>query len=146
MMLGKTPSSQLRQATATTAALPKEVNDRLNTVEVPYVLAKLTGSTAISGATNRWEYTWTIAEQVNDSAKTMQQRASEVWYTGTCYNACEGINDGTNVGPGVLVANIPAGFSVKPVIGYVLLFPHRLTDGTERWIFCVPNAIDGTCT
>ena len=135
MILGSTQSSQLRKATAAAVTQPKETVDRLNT-----------DSVAIAGATNRWEYSWVIAEQQNDAQKTMNQRASESWYLGTCYNACEGINNGTVVGPGVLVANIPAGFSVKPVTGYVILFPHRLTDGTERWIFCVPNAIDGTCT
>ena len=146
MILGSTQSSQLRKATAAAVTQPKETVDRLNTDSVPYVLAKITDSVAISGATNRWEYSWVIAEQQNDAQKTMNQRASESWYLGTCYNACEGINNGTVVGPGVLVANIPAGFSVKPVTGYVILFPHRLTDGTERWIFCVPNAIDGPCT
>jgi hypothetical protein len=146
MILGSTQTSQLRKATNAAAVLPKETVDRLNTETVPYVLAKITDASAIPGTTNRWEYSWVIAEQLNNSTKTMQQRASEAWYFGTCYNACEGGNNGTTVGPGVLVANIPAGFSVKPVSGFVLLFPHRMTDGTERWIFCVPNAIDGTCT
>ena len=144
-MLNHTNTAQLRAAASAARNQPHETVDRMNTVEIGVVLAQLTGSTAIPGTTNRWEYDWVIAEQVNNSTKTMQPRASEAWYLGKCYNACEGINDGTIVGPGVLVANIPAGFAVKPVVGYVLLYPHRLTDGTERWVFCVPNAIDGTC-
>lgn len=145
MMLNRTDTQRLRNGAMAPAIAHRDRVERIASEIVGCVLAKITDATAISGAVNRWEYSWVLAEQLNDSAKTMQERSGEAWYSGTAYNAVEGINNATTVGPGVLVANIPAGFSVKPVQGFVLLYPHRLEDGTERWLFCVPNAIDGTC-
>lgn len=145
MIVTKSQQRRIEAGARASRDLAHETSERLKDRRVPFLLAKITASTAISGAVNRWEYTWVRAEVLNDSAKTFQQVAGEAWYTGTAYNTMEGVNNATTVGPGVLTANIPAGFSVKPVVGYVLIFPHRLADGTERWLFCVPNAIDGTC-
>ena len=145
MMLSRSQRKKLDDGAKASAAAAREPIERIADKRVPFLLAKITGSTAISGEVNRWEYTWTRAEVVNNSAKAFQQVASEAWYTGTAYNVIEGANTSTFVGPGVTKSNIPAGFSVKPVSGYVLVYPHRMTDGTERWLFCVPNAIDGAC-
>ena len=145
MMLNRTDSQKLRAGAKAPMQAALERVERIGEQSVPFVLAKITGSTPIAGTSYRWQYTWEMAEQLNDSAKTMQSRSPEPWYSGICFNAVEGMNTSTVIGPGILVANIPAGFFVKPVEGFVLLFPHRLTDGTERWLFCVPNAIDGDC-
>lgn len=145
MILPRSQRKKLDEGARASVAAAREPIDRVSDRRVPFLLVKLTDSTAIAGEVNRWEYSWVRAEVVNNAAKAFQQVASEAWYTGTAYNAIEGANSSTFVGPGVTKANIPAGFSVKPVSGYVLIFPHRLTDGTERWLFCVPNAIDGTC-
>jgi len=134
-MLTRTQTSQLRESTHQPGALATERYSRVSSDSVPMVVAKITNSTAISGAVNRWEYDWVQAEILNDATFTHQAVAGEVWYTGTALNVMEGINDATVVGPGVLVANIPGGFSVKPVTGYVTLFPYRLADGTERWVY-----------
>ena len=144
-MLNRTDRSNLRQSAQQPTQLAAERYARVTSESVPFVVAKITGSTAITGTTNRWEYEWVMAEILNNATFTHQAVSGEAWYLGTALNVMEGINDATVVGPGVLVANIPSGFSVKPVTGYVTLFPYRLADGTERWVFCVPNAIDGTC-
>ncbi len=144
-MLNRTQQLQLQQGARAPAALSQERYARVSSESVPFVVAKITGSALIAGATNRWTYTWILAQQNNDAQKTFAEVSGEPWYTGTAYNVVEGGNNGTTVHPGVLVANIPVGFSVKPVSGYVVLFPHRMADGTERWVFCVPNAIDGEC-
>jgi hypothetical protein len=146
MMLPRSQRKKLDDGARASVAAAREPIDRVSDKRVPFLLVKITDALAISGQTNRWEYSWVRAEVLNNAAKQFQQVPSEAWYTGTAYNAMEGGNNATTVGPGVLVANIPPGFSVKPVAGYVLIFPHRLTDGTERWLFCVPNAIDGICS
>lgn len=112
---------------------------------VKFILAKITGSTAISGATNRWTYTWERAEISSTGAFAV--RAGEPWYTGTALNVTEGGNDATTVMPGYLVANIPAGFQVKPIATgcYVMVFAQRNTSGGIQWVFWCENAIDGTC-
>lgn len=145
MIVSRSNRQQMRDGSRAAVAVASERIDRLRDRAVPYLLAKITGSTAISGETNRWEYTWTRAEVVNNASRTFQQVSSEPWYSGTAFNTMEGGNTTTTVTPGVTVSNIPTGWSVKPVSGYVILFPHRCTDGTERWLFCVPNAIDGSC-
>jgi len=145
MMLSRSQRKKLDDGAKASMAAAREPIERLVDKRVPFLLVKITDSVAISGEVNRWEYSWVRAETVNNSAKAFQQVASEAWYTGTAYNAVEGLNSSTFVGPGVTKSNIPAGFSVKPVSGYVIIFPHRMTDGTERWLFCVPNAIDGSC-
>ena len=145
MMLSRSQRKKLDDGAKASVAAAREPIERIADKRVPFLLVKITAATAISGEVNRWEYSWVRAEAVNNSAKTFQQVASESWYTGTAYNAIEGANSSTFVGPGVTKSNIPAGFSVQPVSGFVLIFPHRMTDGTERWLFCVPNAIDGTC-
>lgn len=144
-MLNRTQSNRIAASAQQPVQLASERFARVSSASVPMLVAKITGSTAIAGTVNRWEYDWVQAEMLNDATFTHQAVAGEVWYLGKALNVMEGINDATVVGPGVLVANIPGGFSVKPVTGYVTLFPYRLADGTERWVFCVPNAIDGTC-
>lgn len=112
---------------------------------IPYILAKITGSTAISGANYRWEYTWEAAEI--GSTGQFAVRSSEAWYKGTALNVTEGGNTATVVMPGYLVANIPAGFAVKPIATgcYVMVFARRRTNGDIQWVFWCENAIDGTC-
>ena len=146
MMLSRSEKQKLREGARAAAALPAERINRQNDRSVSFLLVKITAYSAITGTTNRWEYQWTRANQLNDSTKSFDVVAGEAWYTGLAYNVAEAANTSTFVGPGVLVSNIPSGFSVKPVEGYVLLFPHRLSDGTERWLFNVPNAIDGYCS
>lgn len=112
---------------------------------VKYLLAKVTGNTAISGANYRWEYDWERAEITG--SRVFQSRPSEPWYKGKALNITEGGNTATDIMPGYLVANIPAGFTVKPIATgtFVLVFAQRDNDGTLRWCFACNNAIDGTC-
>ena len=78
---------------------------------------------------------------------TFASRAGEAWYTGTALNVTEGGNTATTVMPGYTVANIPAGFTVKPIATgcFVMVFAQRRTDGTIQWVFWCENAIDGSC-
>lgn len=144
-MLNRSQQLQLQQGARSPAELSQERYARVSSDSVPFVVARIITAVLIPGAVNRWQYGWEIALQNNDAQKTFGEVIGEPWYTGIAFNTMEGMNDSNQVGPGVVVANIPVGFTVKPVSGYVVLFPHRMVDGTERWVFCVPNAIDGEC-
>ena len=117
------------------------------------MLAKIQSSAAIAGTIYRYLYTWTRAEiklSTVGSGNDFQVRASETYYTGTALNICEAANTASYIGPGIDPANIPSGFSFKPIEGYVLLFPQRRmtvgSTGTELvWCFYAANAIDGVC-
>jgi len=112
---------------------------------VPYILAKITGSTAIAGANYRWTYAWQAAEI--GSTGVFAGRTSEPWYTGSALNITEAGNTASLVMPGYLVANFPAGFTVKPIATgcFVMVFARRRTNGDIQWVFSCENAIDGTC-
>ena len=131
--------------TRTTAEESAAFEFRSRSERVDHLLAKITGNAAISGANYRWEYDWERAEITGSRA--FQVRASEPWYKGKALNTVEGGNTAALVMPGYTVANIPAGFAVKPIETgtYVLVFAQRDTDGGIRWVFSLNNAIDGTC-
>lgn len=122
-------------------------NDRFSRKDEPveYMLAKITGNTAISGASYRWEYDWERAEI--SGTKSFASRSPEPWYKGKALNITEGGNTATTIMPGYDVANIPAGFSVKPIATgcFVMVFSQRRTTGDIQWVFWCENAIDGTC-
>lgn len=73
----------------------------------------------------------------------------------TAINVWELMNTATTIFPGIQTANIPAGFSIGPVSGYVLCYPGYTgevgnTDPEKDnvssiWIFNAPNLIDGEC-
>ena len=139
MILNRTMSRRIDRAANDARAAKREPNVRERERRIESLLVKITSATSIG--TNRWSYAWQRADI--DGSNAFDLRASGS--TGTALNTCEATNNATTVGPGYLVANIPAGFSVKSVAGYVVVFPVHRTDGTVRWLFSVPNAIDGTC-
>ena len=55
-MLNRTDRSNLRQSAQQPTQLSAERYARVTSESVPFVVAKITGSTAITGTTNRWEY------------------------------------------------------------------------------------------
>lgn len=122
------------------------------------LIARIESHTLIG--TYRWLYTWSLAEIQPTSVGggyEFAARSGETYYNGQALNVCEGLNSGSYVGPGINPANIPAGFSVQPITGYVMIFPQNraiiTTPGTpptseggeEMWVFYAPNAIDGVC-
>ena len=143
-MLNNSQKNNLRQITKKANSVTRERRDRLIEESVPFIMAEITDSSPIPGTTNRWLYNWVCANIGTTSAYLFSSGA-ELWYKGTALNVIEAANSASFVGPGIVLANIPAGFTVKPVEGFVLIYPGRRTDGTPIWLFCVPNAIDGVC-
>lgn len=119
----------------------------------PYFLGRITSATAISGKVNRWTYgfeeiRYNPSTQEWDTVEPVGAATSPVGVSGTAVSIVEGGNDSAVVMPGVEVANIPAGFSVKPLeVGCpVLILTSRATDGTVVYVISpLPNAIDGSC-
>lgn len=130
-----------------------ELADRLTRYERPtqWVLAKITGATAITGQTNRWEYDW---EEVELTAAGVQTRSGGLTSTNTAkaLNLCELSNDGGTAGdkhegPGWNVYDAPAGFDLREIKGApaVQMWSMRDSAGTLRWFFSLANVLDGAC-
>ena len=97
-------------------------------------------------ATNRWTYTWRKS-YLNSANQFLDAGATEQHYTGTALNINEGSNSATVVCPGILTANIPTGWAVKPIVtgSFHMFRGYRNTDGGFLWLFSCPNAVDGSC-
>jgi len=132
---------------------------RIQSQQTQCILGLIESATPIPGTNYRWLYTWTRAEirpTSVGSGHDFQPRTAEVWQQGEALNVCEAANSVSYVGPGIDPANIPAGFQVMPIFGYVLLYPMRRNNETSggsptagggelMWCFYSCNAIDGTC-
>jgi len=151
--MNRTTINKIRNSSIGAAKADAERTQRITGQRIPHLLAKIDSSTAISGAVNRWLYTWTVAELQPTSVGSghdFTKRTGELWLTGQALNVCEAANTSTFVGPNVQVSNIPTGFSVKPVAGFVLIYPsHRANvsgaGGEIMWMFYAANSIDGVC-
>lgn len=143
-MLNNTTRNTIKNTAAQAAKVTHEHRDRLLAEGVPFIMAEITDSTPLPGTTNRWLYTW-VQANIGTTSAYLFSSGAELWYKGSALNVIEAANTAAFVGPGIVLANIPAGFSVKPVEGFVLIYPGRRTDGSPIWLFCVPNAIDGVC-
>jgi hypothetical protein len=143
-MLNNSTRNNIKNTQKKANTVATERRDRLLQESVPFIMAEITDHSALPGTTNRWLYTWVCANIGTTSAYLFSSGA-ELWYKGNALNVIEAANSASFVGPGIVLANIPAGFTVKPIEGFVLLYPGRRTNGTPIWLFCVPNAIDGVC-
>jgi len=136
-------------------------------VKVPVlIMARITGSHAISGKTATvggvastpiawlydWEETFIDGSGVYQNAKTQRRKSSLSSSTlGRAYNGCEGpqiiASSPTVLGPGITIANIPAGFTIKPIEDdtVVLMYALARDNGQPLFFFSCPNAIDGAC-
>jgi hypothetical protein len=74
--MNRTTQNIMRENAAAARALSTESADRIGDRSVPFVLGKITGSTAISGQVNRWLYTWSQASIGSTSSYLFSQVAS----------------------------------------------------------------------
>jgi hypothetical protein len=134
-------------------------------------LARITGSTAITGKTATvggvaaspvaWTYDWEeayvkapasiTAGTIYATGNATRRKSSLVYGTaGKAINTIESMQcvSGTTVlGPGITTANIPAGFSVKAIQANTIVIMHQMQrdNGEPCFVFSCPNAIDGAC-
>lgn len=130
------------------------------------IMARITGSNAISGATATvggvantpiawlydWEETFINGSGAYQNSKTLRRKSSLSSSTlGRAFNGCEGpqrMGSTLVLGPGITTANIPAGFTIKPIANntVVLMYALARDNGQQLFFFSCPNAIDGACT
>lgn len=119
---------------------------RIAPVGVRRVRAIVTGSTEISP--NRWRYSWSEARFVSGKWEALPLGYTEAT-AGFAYNGIESGNSAGGVqGNGVDVANLPAGFSIRPVgvnASISLEGPFIDGDGERFWAFDAVNMVDGAC-
>ena len=160
-MISNTNQNKINRAPDGRKVAELEVAARTQATGIPWMLAWIESATPVANEPYRWVYSWKRAElrpySINNHYE-FRQRPTEAWEQGTALNVCEGANTATFVGPGINPTNIPAGFAVQPISGYVMLFPARRCNettgsppttvaggGTIMWMFYAPNAIDGQC-
>jgi hypothetical protein len=135
------------------------------TVVPVLIMARITGSNAISGATATvggvastpiawlydWEETFLNGSGAYQNSKTLRRKSSLSSSTlGRAFNGCEGpqlMGSTLVLGPGITTANIPAGFTIQPIANdtVVLMYALARDNGQQLFFFSCPNAIDGVC-
>ena len=111
---------------------------------IVYLLARITGSSAIPGATKRFTYTWAEATFTGTTGATKTGGL-----TGSAISVSELSNDATgDYSYGVDPANLPGSFDAVaiPTGTYVFIVPYRGSDGDLQWLIINTQAIDGECT
>lgn len=112
--------------------------------------AKITGSLAMDGASNRWQYAWSEQVRTATGWETPAGGRSGTTEEGFALNSVEANNDGAGVqGHGVDIdgADYPAGFALKPIRGEPVrrMWQEIDTDGNVCYSFEATNTDDGTC-
>jgi len=128
---------------------------------VTYFLATITDSTEITADQNIYRYSWTEVKLLEDddgvNTKTGGRTGLKSSATTGALNLCELQNDDENVSPGVDLdgADYPAGFTMRAIGSCIdsvqidtVVIMYEIIDNTgeTRWVFCLANAHDGTCT
>jgi len=158
-MISRTQTNRIAAVPKALKSVDPERVARIQAERTNCILGLIESATPIPGTSYRWLYTWTRAEirpTSVGSGHDFQPRTAELWQQGEALNVCEAANSASYVGPGIDPANIPAGFQVMPIFGYVLLYPMRRNNETSggspvagggelMWCFYSCNAIDGTC-
>lgn len=114
-------------------------------------LIKITGSSAIVGAFNRWRYTW-VEQRPLDAGQYEDVPAGMTHATaGYAYNTVEANNGETGVqGNSTNVDTLPSGYAIAPVQGNPVVEAKARLDcnGVAYWSFQYENAVtnvEGAC-
>ena len=161
-MINRTTRNQIRNASldAVSGYFAEDVYERHR--EVPWVLMRIKSATAIAGTNYRWRYaieeTGIQAAAGNYAPLVLtdglyNSAGNNHSPPGFALNGWELMNTAARIFPGIAVANIPPGFTIGPVEGYVRCYIGYLgkAKGTgtsavsAHWLFEAPNPIDGEC-
>lgn len=107
------------------------------------VLARITSKTLISGAVRRWEYGWVEAWIVGSTGYIVDDKPGGL--SGVFFSPSELGNSSVVINPGVDPADLPTGVDLRPLAGYVLLWPLRRSTGEVVWVSSHPGAVSGPC-
>lgn len=115
------------------------------------LLVQITGATLMPSATKRYAYDWSEAEftVTTTPSYSVAPAVKSGGLTGKAVSVSELSNDAVGrYSYGVDPANLPSGFDAVaiPTGTYVVIVPHRGSDGVLTWLILNTQAIDGTCT
>lgn len=115
-------------------------------------VARISGSSAISGENNRFAYTFIeeTADDFSSGSADYNFSSGGRLCTGTAYNIMEVNNTAALMNPGVdlSASDFPSGMSVQAISTGSLVFMRQYRDnqGAGLFLFQAENAIDGSCT
>jgi len=114
------------------------------------LLVQITGATLMSSSTKRYAYDWAEAEFTVTTTPTyfVAPSVKTNGLTGKAVSVSELSNDATGwYSYGVDPANLSGTFDAVaiPTGTYVVIVPHRGSDGILTWLILNTQAIDGTC-
>ncbi len=115
-------------------------------------VARITGSSGITGENNRFAYTFDeeTADDFSSGSKNYNFSAGGRLVTGTAYNIMEVNNTAALMNPGVDLSagDFPSGMSVQAISTGSLVFMRQFRDdqGASLYLFQAENAIDGSCS
>jgi hypothetical protein len=115
-------------------------------------VARISGSSAISGENNRFAYTFVeeTADDFSSGSADYNFSSGGRLVTGTAYNIMEVNNTSALMNPGVDLSagDFPSGMSVQPISTGSLVFMRQYRDnqGAGLYLFQAENAIDGSCS
>lgn len=121
-------------------------------------LARITGGTLRAGRTTAWLYDWEEVFVLENGAyitaggaETRRRASSQFPTYGQALNGNEALQtiNGNDlvVGPGITVANIPAGFTYNRIANnvVVLMYAGQRVSGSPLFWFYAANPIEGSC-
>jgi len=124
---------------------------RINLPKRNLILAEIKSATSI--ATNRWKYTFEeVIPELFGGESPARNLIPRPGFTDTrvAYNLMEFTNTADFLAPGIdlSAADFPDGMSPQNIFTgtFVLMYIQRDRQGEEIGFFCVPNAIDGSCS
>ena len=135
-----------------TSKLKPSIDESRNDISDRVFVARIAGSSAISGEDNRFEYTFVeeTADDFSSSSKDYNFSSGGRLIVGTAYNIMEVNNTAALMNPGVdlSASDFPSGMSVQPISTGSLVFMRQYRDnqGAGLFLFQAENAIDGSCS
>lgn len=117
---------------------------------VDRLLVRITGATLMTSATKRYAYDWEEAAftVTTSPSYSVSPAVKSGGLTGKAVSVSELSNDAVGTfAYGVDPTNLPSGFDAVPIPTgtYVVIVPHRGSDGILTWLILNTQAIDGTC-
>lgn len=115
-------------------------------------VARISGSSAITGENNRFAYTFVeeTADDFSSGSADYNFSSGGRLVTGTAYNIMEVNNTSALMNPGVDLSagDFPSGMSVQAISTGSLVFMRQYRDnqGAGLFLFQAENAIDGSCS
>lgn len=128
------------------------LDERRSDISERVFVARIAGSSAITGEDNRYEYTFIeeTADDFSSDSKDYNFSSGGRLILDNAFNIMEVNNTSALMNPGVDLSagDFPSGMSVQPISTGSLVFMRQYRDnqGAGLYLFQAENAIDGSCS